>query len=227
VVRISAICILSVMLSSCLKNNNSNIPVTPAALVSIVQASPGQPVLDFSLDANRVNLNPLKYNDGLDYFRATIGKRTLLFSNDASGTAIATDTITLRQNVAYSVFLVNTVSSPQIFHLTDSLTAPTTGNANLRFINLSPDAPAVDLAIKGGAVIVANKAFKGFSSFQPIAGMRYSFEIRKAGTTTVLATMDNVTINNGFIYTIYLHGLAAATDATKLTGDLITNAAPY
>lgn len=225
---IGAVCILSAMLSSCLKSSKNETPAPPVALLSVIQASPDQPLLDFSLDASRVNSYPIKYGDDLDYFRAYAGTRHVAFSKNGAGTTVITDTVTLKQNMAYSLFLVNKAASPQYLFLTDSLTQPTAGNASLRFINLSPDAPAVDLAIKGGAVFVTNKAFKGHSSFLPIPGKGYSFEIRQAGTTTVLATVDNVAVSNGYVYTILFRGLAASTTAsTKLTADFITNARPY
>jgi hypothetical protein len=226
VVRISAVCVLSVLLSSCLKDHTSDIPAPPAALLSVVQASPGQPPLDFSLDGSRLNSGAITFGTILDYSGVYAGKRKYLFSKNGSSTPVLTDTITFKQNVAYSLCLVNNITSPQILLLTDSISQPLAGNAALRFVNLSPDAPAVDLFIKDGAAFVTNKAFKGFSTFNPIPGKNYSFEIRKTGTTTVLATVNNVTINSGFVYTIYLRGLAAATDLTKLRADLIINAHP-
>ena len=227
VMRISAVCMLSVMLSSCLKDHTSDIPVTPVAVLSVIQASPDQPALNFSLDGKQVNSNSLNFMDDLDYFRAYVGKRAVKFSNASSSATVKTDTVNLLQNVAYSLFLVNKISSPEIFMLTDSLTQPPTGYASLRFVNLSPDAPGVDLAVKSGSVLVPNKHFKGFSSFAPILGQVYSFEIRQTGTSTVLATLNNVTINTGFVYSIYLYGLASSTGADKLTANLITNARPY
>jgi hypothetical protein len=74
--------------------------------------------------------------------------------------------------------------------------------------------------------LVSNKSFKGFSDFASIAAQNYTFEIRQAGTSTVLTTLTNVSINSGYVYTIFLRGLVAATDGTKLTADLVTNAYP-
>jgi len=220
-----AVCLLSLTLSSCLKEHNTA-PATPVALLSVIQDSPGQPPLDFTLDGSRVNASQIIYGSGLDYFRAYAGKRTAAFTVSGSGTTIFSDTLTLKQNFAYTLCLVNKPASPGFLVLTDAITQPASGSANLRFVNLSPDAPAVDLAVKDGSVLVANKGFKGFSDFASITGKNYTFEIRQAGTNTVLTSLTNVTINSGYVYTIYLRGLAAATDATKLTADLITNAYP-
>lgn len=220
-----AVCLLSLTLSSCLKESHST-PPTPVALLSVIQDSPGQPPLDFTLDGVRVNANQIIYGGGLDYFRAYIGKRTAAFTRSGAGGVVYSDTLTLKQNFAYTLCLVNKAATPGFLVLNDAITQPTSGNANLRFVNLSPDAPAVDLAVKDGAVLVSNKAFKGFSAFAPITSKSYTFEIRQAGTNTVLTTLTNVNISSGYVYTIYLRGLVGATDATKLTADLIVNAYP-
>jgi hypothetical protein len=212
--------------SSCQKNNNNQYYSPPAALLTVIQASPDEPPLDLLLDNNRVNYWPIAYGDNIDYFRAFTGKRNVNFYNHGTGSVILRDTIHLNQNTTYSLFMVNTAASPQILLLTDSLAKPSTGSAGIRFVNLSPDAPAVDLAVTGGAVLVPNKGFKGYSSFTNISGSAsYNLEVRQAGTTTVLATLPNVTLNSSFVYTIWLHGLAASTNTTDQLGiGVITNA---
>jgi hypothetical protein len=216
-------------LSSCSKTDNTQYTSPPAALLTFIQASPDQPTLDFSLDNNRINYSPLAYGDHIDYFQAYTGRRNVNFYNHSSGNAILSDTIHLNQNVAYSLFLVNTTAAPQILLLTDTVSRPPAGGAGIRFINLSPDAPAVDLAITGGTVLVPNKGFKGYSSFANIGGnTTYNLEVRQAGTTTVLATLPNVALNSGFVYTIWLHGLVASTSTTDQLGiGVITNGVFY
>ncbi|HVW96268.1 MAG TPA: DUF4397 domain-containing protein [Mucilaginibacter sp.] len=216
--------LLLLMTSSCIKSHDDT-PPTPVALVSVIQDSPGQDPLYFTLNGARVNQSALVYGSGLDYFTAYTGTRTIAFVKANTGAVVASDTVTLKQNLAYTVCLVNKSDSPELLVLNDAITQPTSGNANLRFVNLSPDAPAVDLAVKDGDVLVSNKSFKGSSAFSSITAKDYSFEIRQAGTNTVLATLDNVSIKSGFVYTIYFRGLKDATDGNKLTADLIVNAA--
>lgn len=222
VTKIGAVCIIALGLSSCIKNHD-NTPVQPVALLSVIQASPDEPSVDFNLNSARVNALPISYGSGLDYFRAVAGKRTATFTKTSDGTTVKTDTMTLNQNVAYTLCLVNKAATPEFLRLTDAITQPSSGNANIRFVNLSPDSGPVDLAVKGGAVLVANKPFKGFSDFNSIEGKNYTFEVRKAGTATVVASLTQ-NINPGFVYSIYFRGLAASTDAAKPTISLVVNA---
>lgn len=201
----------------------------PAALVSFTQASPDQPIINFYLDANRVNFYPLNYGENLDYFQAFTGKRTANFYNAGTANTILSDTVTFNQNAIYSLFLTGTTTKPEMVVLKDTLSKPASGQATIRFINLSPDAPAVTLAVQGGTVLATNKAYKSYSSFTALPGnTTYSFEVRQGTTNTVLATLPSVNINSGFVYTIWFHGLVNNTSANdKLAADITTNAYYY
>jgi hypothetical protein len=223
VVRMGAVCIVLLGLSSCIKTHDDT-PAFPVSLLSVIQGSPGQTTLDFTLNGTRINANAIVYGGGLDYFRAYAGKRTAAFVKSGGGGTVFSDTLTLTQNLAYTLCLVNKAATPGFLVLKDAITQPTSGNASVRFVDLSPDAPAVDLAVKDGAILVPNKSFKGFSDFIPIVGNNYTFEIRQAGTSTVLATLSNVTLTPGIVYTIYFRGLKDATDGDKPTADLVINA---
>ncbi len=220
---LGALCLLSLLFSSCLKDHNTYYN-PPAALVTFIQASPDQPALDLYFNSNRVNSYPVYYNTDIDYFRAYAGKRTINLYNQGTLTTVFSDTATLVQNAVYSMFLANKVSNPELVILKDTLNKPASGMAGVRFINLSPDAPAVSLAIQGGSVLTTNKPYKGFSSFIPVAGnTTYTFQILQG--TTVLATLSDVNLNNGFLYTIWFHGLVASTNANdKLAADIVANA---
>jgi hypothetical protein len=225
--KIGAACLVAIALSSCLKENKNTSYNPPVALVAVVQASPDQPTLDFFLESTKVNQNPIAYNSGVDYFQANAGKRTLNFYAAGTTTKAFSDTTTFQANYIYSVFLANKATSPELAILRDSISQPTTGNASIRFINLSPDAPSVDFAAKGASsVITARKAYKGFSSFAPITGnTSYTFQVLQTGTNTVLASMPAITLQSGTVYTFWFTGLATPINTTDgLSLNIMTNA---
>ena len=224
---ICAVGMLMLISSSCSKPSaNTNIS-TPQAALSFIQACPDEASIDFFINNVKVSPTPITYGQSTGYFAIKSGKTALTIFNDATVKQILSDTVSLNANTIHTVFLTNTVSQPQLLILADSLVAPSGGNASVRFVDVSPDAPAVDLVVKGGATLVLNKSFKGSSTFVPISGnIFYNFEIHKAGTSTVLATLSNVKINAGFVYTIWFHGLANGTTAKgdELSADFMINA---
>lgn len=225
---IGMVCLLAATLSSCLKNDHHDYVEQPVALVSVINASPDAGGLDFVLQPNRANSLPIRYGDGLDYVRANPGKRTASFYDAATGQKVAEDTITLTAKKLYSLYVANTTGKRDVIFVTDSVKQPAAGMASIRLANLSADAGAVDLVTSKDSVLATNKAYKGVSAFVAIkAASNYTLNIRRKGTTTVVATLTNVNLRAGSVYTVWLQGINAATDSKKLSADIQTNVIYY
>jgi hypothetical protein len=227
---IGMMCLLTATLfSSCLKDNDNNHYIQPKiALVSAINASPDAQPVDLFLDQNRANNFSIKTGESLDYINAYTGKRNVSFYVGASNQKIKGDTATFLANKLYSVFLANNVSTPDLLIIADSVGVPANGKAGIRFVNLSIDNQATDLVIKDGASLVTNKTYKQYSPFVTVDGnASYTFEVRKAGTTTVLYTLTNVRIKERTLNTIWIQGEAAATDVKKLSAHIQENVYYY
>jgi Domain of unknown function (DUF4397) len=211
--NIIGISLLTFFLSSCAKQQIeiNTAPQTYAA-VNFVQASPDEPGLNLSFYNTQFNTSAVPYGSYSGYLAIYSGMDSVRVSNATTGAVIHLADINFTQSTPYTLFLANKPTSPEFFLLQDTLNAPTTGNASIRFVDVSPDAPAVDLVIKGGSTLVANRSYKGFSSFQSItANTIYTFEVHQAGTATVLASLSNLKLQAGVIYTVWFHGLSANT----------------
>jgi hypothetical protein len=215
---------LVLLLSSCLKDNTPNYN-PPVALVSFFQASPDQTALDLYFNNNKVNVGPIAYGTGLDYFRVYAGLRNINFYTYGVMNKVFTDTATIKPDNIYSLFLANKPNQPELLLLNDTIKQPAANKASIRFVDLSPDAPHVDLVLNDNTE-VANKTYKGFSSFLPIAGnTTYNIQVKQTGTGTVLATLNGVTLNTNLVYTIIFSGLVSGTtNADKPAIYYVTNA---
>jgi hypothetical protein len=226
--RIAGIALVAILcllqFSSCLKDKNNYVPPPATALFMVIQGSPDAPEEALFLDNNRVNNSPFEYGDNIGYFNAYTGERNVILNDYNSGTRIASDTMRLNSNVAYSLFLANTYTKPDFILLTDSIAQPAAGKATIRLVNVSPNAGSVDLSANS-TTIVTGKAYKTASAFITVAGgTNYNFSILKTGTTTVLATLSAVPIRTGSVYTVWLHGSANGTGTSVLKVDIINNA---
>jgi hypothetical protein len=123
----------------------------------------------------------------------------------------------------YSLFAVDSVSKLSTVLIEDDLTAPASGKAHVRFVHLSPDAPAVDVAVTGGGVVFANKAFKTFTAFTPLDAGTYNLEVRVAGTSTVALPLPGIVLTAGKIYTVFAKGFLGGTGAQALGAQIIVN----
>jgi hypothetical protein len=219
------IALLCLSLLSCLKSSDSG-PAPATALVTVIQASPDQPPLTFYLNSDAVNLQPLQFGQGIDYFSAYSGPRVANFYASGTSTLVATSPITLATNGAYSLFLDNVSTKPGILLLADTLVKPATGDASVRFVDMSPDAPAVNLVLQGGKTLVSNQTFQSHSSFIPVSiSANSTFNVVSAGNGTVLTSITGVQLTPGYVYTVVFEGLYNSTSSSdNMRAVMLTNA---
>jgi hypothetical protein len=219
------VCLIALSLSSCLKDNDDNYVPPAAAAVSIVNALPGSQPVDVYFDQNLASTYSINYGNGQDYVRAYIGKRTFAYYTSGTRQMIKSDTTTLQADKFYTTYLTGTAAQPDILVVKDTLAQPATGKASIRLVNVSANAPTVNLVIRGGATLATAKAYKGVSGFVPVQGnTTYTLDIVQAGTSTVLASITDANLKNSNVYTVWLRGSTTATDANKLTAGIQTNA---
>ncbi|MBU0984572.1 MAG: DUF4397 domain-containing protein, partial [candidate division Zixibacteria bacterium] len=130
---------------------------------------------------------------------------------------------TLAPNTVYSVFAVDSLSKITVLVTQDDLTPPAAGKAHVRFIHLSPDAPAVDVALAGGAAVFPNVAFTQYTAFTPLDAGTYNLEVRLAGQSAVVLPLPGITLENGKIYTVFAKGFAFGNNPQPLGAEIIVN----
>ena len=206
------IALLALTLSACVKNNGATTVVQPQAALEVIDASPDAPALDFYVDATKITAEPLTLGTYTSYFSGNSGINTAFFFQEGSSILIAKDSIDLIAGKYYSLFLANVKATPDVILFSDTLTNPTTGNAGLRFIDLSPDAPKVNLVIKGGSTLVSNATYKSYTSFLNVpVSANDTLQVVQSGTTTVLYTFPLIRLQANTEYTVWLYGLANTT----------------
>jgi hypothetical protein len=211
-------------LSSCMKDDFENTPISISGL-SLVQASPTTEKLDVYIDNTRASIDDFVFGNKMDYLRAYSGDRTVTVTKKGLTTRLTSDVVKMVPDSAYTVFVVDKFEAIDLLTLRDDLATPAAGKAKIRFVNLSPDGGALNLAINGVATdLVDNKAFKEFSAFLPVdAAESITFNVKNKANGAVEATISAVKIEAGKIYTIYAKGLKANADDTKFGAAIFTH----
>jgi hypothetical protein len=221
---LTAILALPLAFAACSDDDDDN-PAAPApetAKVMAIHASPDAPGVDLYVDDQKVATN-LTFPNNSAYLTVEAGTRNVKVK--ATGTTVTPidADLDVMANTTYSVFAIDELASIEPLVLIDDLTAPAAGKAHLRFLHLSPDAPAVDIALDGGAVVIPNVAFKGYTAFLPLDAGTYDLEVRVAGSSTVALDLDPVTLTAGKIYTVFAKGFLAGTGDQALGAQIIVN----
>jgi len=209
-----------VMLSSCKKDEE----VTKSyAKVLVTHASPNAPGVDLLVDNSKQNTAALNFPSNTGYLQVEAGTRNIKVNVSGTSTTVINADLALSKDQNYSVFAIDSVSKISALVLTDDLTAPASGKAHIRFVHLSPNAPAVDVALAGGAVVFGNKAFKDYTAFTPLDAGTYNLEVRVAGTTPPVLPLPGIVLQAGKIYTVFAKGFLGGTGAEALGAEIIVN----
>jgi hypothetical protein len=211
--------VAAVALTGC---NDNPLTPRPNARVMAVHASPDAPGVDLLVD-NAVAGTNLTYPNNTGYLAVKPGTRNLKINVTGTTTTVINANLKLSPGASYSVFATGAVANIAPLVLTDDLTKPAAGKAHVRFVHLSPDAPAVDVAVQGGGVVFGNKAFKEYTPFTPLGAGTYDLEVRLAGTNTVVLPLPGITLEAGKIYTVFAKGFVGGTGAQALGAQIIVN----
>jgi hypothetical protein len=115
----------------------------------------------------------------------------------------------LEAGTDYTVAAVGVLDSIEALVLVDNNAAPAEGQAHIRVIHTSPDAPAVDVAVSGGDVLIADLEFGQASQYVPVPAGSYDLEVRVAGTEDVAIDIPGFVADAGAIFSVFAVGQLA------------------
>lgn len=190
-------------------------------LLRVVHASPDAPPVDVWLDGS-IAITSLAFGESTDFINLTPGTYNVqVVPSGATSPVVIEDDLTLERGTATTVAAVELLADIEPLVIVDELSLPAEGQAHVRFVHTSPDAPAVDIAVVGGPVLFENTAFKEYTDYLPVSAGTYDLEVRLAGTTTVVLTVSDVPLSEGRIYSVFATGLAAG--APEIQALLLTD----
>ena len=200
------------------------------ARLRVLHASPDAPAVDVYLDGSEA-VSDLAFGSITDYVPVPSGAHAVqVFPSSANGSGtpvIDVPTLTLDAGKDYTVAAVGKLADIEPVVLVDNNGAPAAGNAHIRVVHASPDAPNVDIFAAGAGVVVPDLAFKEASAYLPLPAGSYDLEVRGAGSQTAVLSLPDTQLEAGRVYTAFAIGLAAGDPAlsVKLTTDAVAQQA--
>jgi hypothetical protein len=179
------------------------------ARIRIVHASPDAPNVDIWVNGS-VAVSNLAFNKATDYIALPAGDYDIAVTptGGTAADAVIEATLPLAAGMDYTVAAVGRVADIEPLVLEDNNAAPAAGKAHIRVVHASPDAPAVDVAVAGGPILIENLAFPTASDYLPVDAGTYDLDVRPTGTETVAIDINGFMAEAGTIYTVFATGLA-------------------
>ncbi len=189
----------------------SPVAAADTAKVRVLHASPDAPAVDVYLNDTKVDaLTNVPFGVISGYLDIPAGTQNVkVYATGTMENPVINADLTLEAGKMYTVAATNAVAKIEAQVLVDAPN-PTADKAQVRVIHFSADAPAVDIAPKGGDPIISALEYPKATDYLALDGGTYDLEVRLAGTTTVALDLPGVAIENGKAYSVFAIGSAAS-----------------
>lgn len=179
-----------------------------SARLRVVHASPDAPAVDVCSGSARV-VEGATFPAATDYLTVPAGTVPVNvipagMSCDSAG-VIEAD-LMLAADSDTTVAAVNVLDEIEPLVLTDDNTAPAAGMARVRFVHASPDAPTVDITLPDGTTLFDNISFKEVGDYIEAGAGTLDLDVRDETGMTVVLELNDVTLEDGGVYTVYAIG---------------------
>ncbi|MBE9598299.1 DUF4397 domain-containing protein [Pedobacter sp. MC2016-24] len=202
-------------------------PVVEISYLSIVNATPTLATFNAYVDQTKItNAGPLSFGAAVGYFQATPGAHTVKFTTASSTDPLISKSVSLEANKAYSLFLINKSTNMDYLLTPDQINNTASAKAFVRFVNLSPDAPALNLNVKDVATaLIPDQAYKAVSSFIETEAKSYTFQLKNKANGNAVGENDlTFELKAGKTYTVMAVGMVTAAEGDqKIQIKVVTN----
>lgn len=212
------------ILSGCMSGDSPQ-PSTPVSYIAIYHASPDAPGVDVYLDTKKINTSAIPYGSYSGYLSLSTGAHELKF-NEANSTTLLTEiSLPLVENSFYSLYLVNELTAIDVWAIEDVPKTPASGNAEVRFVHVSPDTPSVYVTYDEETTsLFSDVTYKQTPSFKEVPAGTHTFYIKDTSTDEILLTISDQAVENAQFYTIILEGFSQPpTGGKPLDTDVVLN----
>lgn len=214
--KISSLLILMLftLFSACKKEETTD---TTVSSLRVVNGSPALSTYNVYLNGSQINPAALPFAGSISYSSHAAGAYNLKFTTGSTTASLLSKDLTLNQSAYQSFYLINRPAALDGFTVGDDLSIPSTDKAYVRFINLSPDAPTMDLVKTGTttATWFTGRAFKTASGFLAVDGGTYALDAKETTGGTVKTSLSSVTFTAGYHYDIIYGGLVTPANDTE------------
>jgi hypothetical protein len=209
-------------LNALLSLDNATTNPGDVARLRVVHNSPDAPAVDVIVNGG-VALANVPFGAISDYLSVPGGSYNVKVSPAgaaATGPYVIDADVALTAGTDYTVIASGFLAEIYPAVLVDDNSAPAAGTARVRFFHGSPDAPAVDIALVGGPILIPGAPFGADATITVPEGT-YDLEVRVAGTTTEVLQLRGLALADGGVYTAIASGLVAqgSADRTLYLGD--------
>jgi hypothetical protein len=187
------------------------------AAINVLHLSPDAPAVDVLLNGD-VALENVAFGEFSGWVAVPAGEHQVQVvpTGEMADAAVIDAMVEVEGGAGYHIAAVGMVAEIQPAIFQADLSMLEDDNARIRVIHTSPDAPAVDIALAGGDVLIENLEFPDASDYLEVPADSYDFEVRPTGTEDVALDLPGVELEAGMVYDVFAIGQLSDDSLTVL-----------
>ncbi len=202
----------TIVISSC-KKDDPEVVTYGNANIRVANAVVGSSAQDFYQADAKLSTSSIAYGGYSNYITVKAGASTVSFRNTGSTTTSASSAIGIDTDASYTAFLYSNMNgASSITGFQDDPTAPPTGKARVRFLNLGASfTNTINVAYTGttGASLTTGLAYLYVSAYNNIdPSTDLSVTVQGSATSVVIPGSNFVA---GKIYTVWFDAASTVT----------------
>lgn len=212
----AAILLSLVSATGCDKDDDTPPPAKKYGKIAVLNAAFGADSINFLIENKKVNNKLIGYSDSLNYVDIVAGQPSVEIKGK-DDKSLVKKTLETAENKNYSLLVANSTDGKtfEVVQVNDDLTAPGENKVKIRVANLSPDVSKLNLVSGTDTKQFENVAYKSASAYKELDAQKITFKITNPDDNAVLATITDLDLIKGKIYTIWVSGLKETTDNSK------------
>ncbi|MDP4119973.1 MAG: DUF4397 domain-containing protein [Bacillota bacterium] len=179
--------------------------------IRVLHASPDAPAVDVYANDNLISKN-LSYKQLTPYLPVMPGIYNLkVYPAGQQVNPVINTNVTVTPNSAFTIAAVGKLANIGLLPIHEiympQVPMNMMDNSYVRFVHLSPDAPAVDITLPDGTKLFENVSYKEYTNYIGVKPGTYTLQVKPTGSDKVVLTVPNVSLMPGMLYSVYAVGL--------------------
>ncbi|MDF2984787.1 MAG: hypothetical protein K0R50_297 [Eubacterium sp.] len=177
--------------------------------IRVFHAAPGAPEVDIYANG-RIIARRIAFGQFSDYIAVDSGTYVIeAFPVGLQQSPVLRVNLPIAERKVYTLALIGILPQIGILPIDDVYQPISAGRTNIRFINLSPNAPDLSLSMRGGLELFRDISYTEVSDYRSMLPGRHNLVVTPSGTPTVVVNLPNVRLlprRNISFYTVGMFG---------------------
>jgi len=173
----------------------------------ILHAAPDIPSVDIYINDKLVseNLSYSNYTAYLPIFQESY--QLSIYQTGSNDSPILSHDLIIDAGNKLTLAIIKTQDNLGFMEIPDAYMPINPSKSMIRFVHLSPNAPAVDITLEDGTILFSGISYMQATSYLEVNPSNYTLQVRVSGTPNVVLTVPNINLEPDNFYTVYALGL--------------------